>query len=295
MKIVRTSKVTVAFLCAALSLFAACSKKEEKRQDSPRLDSRVTMRDVMFHSVSLNRDMPYRVVLPVSIAAGQKLPVVYLLHGVGGGFRDWTNYSDVATFAQGGLILVMPEGDSSYYVNSVQRSQNRYEDYIVDDLISEVESKFPVAPGRPNRAIVGISMGGFGAINLSFRHPELFVFAGALSPAVDAPTRPFSLKRLGRWSEHTAVFGPWGSKTRRENDPYVLVRSVDPTRAPYIFLSCGEKEGFLPANRRFAALLARYHFRYEFHVVPGGHDWNQWNQSLPTVFQSLRGPLGPKD
>jgi S-formylglutathione hydrolase FrmB len=138
-------------------------------------------------------------------------------------------------------------------------------------------------------------MGGFGAINLSFRHPELFVFAGALSPAVDAPARPFSLKRLGRWSEHTAVFGPWGSKTRRENDPYVLVRSVDPTRAPYIFLSCGEKEGFLPANRRFAALLARYHFRYEFHVVPGGHDWNQWNQGLPNVFQRVSEHLSPKD
>jgi S-formylglutathione hydrolase FrmB len=295
MKIVRSSKRAAAFLCAALSLFAACSKKEEKRQDSPRLNSRVTIRDVVFHSMALNRDMPYRVVLPLSIAPGHKLPVVYLLHGLGGSFRDWTNYSDVSNFAEGGLILVMPEGDSSYYVNSAQRPQNRYEDYIVNDLISEVESKFPVASGRANRAIVGISMGGFGAINLSFRHPELFVFAGALSPAVDAPTRPFSLKRIGRWSEHTAAFGPWGGKTRRENDPYLLVQTVDPTRAPYIFVSCGEKEGFLRSNRKFAALLAQYHFRYEFHVVPGGHDWNQWNQRLPDVFKSLSEHLGPKD
>jgi S-formylglutathione hydrolase FrmB len=295
MRIVRSSKRAVAFLCAALLLFAACSKKEEKRPDTPRLNSRVTMRDGMFHSVALNRDMPYRVVLPSSIAAGHKLPVVYLLHGLGGSFRDWTNYSDVATFAEGGLILVMPEGDSSYYVNSAQRPQDRYEDYIVNDLISEVESKFPAAPGRPNRAIVGISMGGFGAVNLSFRHPELFVFAGALSPAVDAPTRLFSIKRPGQWREHSAIFGPWGSQTRRENDPYQLVRSVDPTRAPYIFLSCGEKDGFLRTNRKFAALLARYHFRYEFHVVPGGHDWNQWNQRLPEVFQSLSAHLGPKD
>src|SRR6266404_8008396 len=194
MKIVQSSNRAIAFFCALLFL-TACSKKEEKRQDSPRLNSRVSMRDVMFHSVALNRDMPYRVVLPLSIAPGHKLPVVYLLHGLGGSSRDWTNYSNVATFAEGGLILVMPEGDSSYYVNSAQRPQNRYEDYIVNDLISEVESKFPVAPGRPNRAIVGISMGGFGAVNLSFRHPELFDFAAGLSPAVDAPTRLFSIKR----------------------------------------------------------------------------------------------------
>jgi putative tributyrin esterase len=165
----------------------------------------------------------------------------------------------------------------------------------VNDLISEVEGKFPVARGRANRAIVGISMGGFGAINLSFRHPELFVFAGALSPAVDVPSRRFSIKRVGQWREHSVIFGPWGSKTRRENDPYLLVQSVDPTRVPYVFLSCGEKEGFLRSNRKFAALLAQYHFRYEFYVVSGGHDWNQWNQRLPDVFKSLSEHLGPKD
>jgi poly(3-hydroxybutyrate) depolymerase len=68
------------------------------------------MHDVTFHSSALNRDMPYRVVLPANIASGERLPVVYLLHGGGGSFRDWTNDSDVAKFAEQGLILVMPEG-----------------------------------------------------------------------------------------------------------------------------------------------------------------------------------------
>jgi S-formylglutathione hydrolase FrmB len=100
------------------------------------------MRDVTFHSAAPNRDMPYRVVLPVSVVAGQKLPVVYWLHGGGGGFRDWSN-SDVAQFAERGLILVVPGGNSSYYTNSVDRPQERYEDSIVGDLIADVESKFP--------------------------------------------------------------------------------------------------------------------------------------------------------
>lgn len=106
----------------------------------------------------------------------------------------------------------MQEGNSSYYVNSAERPQDRYEDYIVKDLIADVESRFPAAVGRSNRAIIGISMGGFGALNLSLRHPDLFVFASALSPAIDVPSRPFSIKRIGQWREHSSIFGPWGSK-----------------------------------------------------------------------------------
>jgi S-formylglutathione hydrolase FrmB len=95
--------------------------------------------------------MQYRVISPSSVPAGQKLQAVYLLHGGGGGFRDWSNYSDVARFAETGLLLVMPEGDSSYYTNSADAAQDRYEDYIVQDLISDVEGKFTLATGRSYR------------------------------------------------------------------------------------------------------------------------------------------------
>lgn len=202
------------------------------------------MRDVTFRSAALNRDMRYRVVLSASIAAGAKLPVVYLLHGGGGNFRDWSNDSDVAAFAERGLILVMPEGDDSYYMNAAERPQDRYEDYIVNDLIADVESKFPVAAGRANRAIVGVSMGGFGAIKLALSHPDLFVFAGGISPAIDVPSRPFSIKRISQWQHHRSIFGPWGSRTRREGDPFVLARSVDPGKVPYLFLTCGDRKGY---------------------------------------------------
>jgi len=73
----------------------------------------------------------------------------------------------------------MPDGDASYYVNVRMRPPDRYEDYLVQDLISDVEAKFPVNSGRSHRAIIGISMGGFGAVNLSLKHPGLFIFAAA--------------------------------------------------------------------------------------------------------------------
>ena len=187
----------------------------------------------------------------------------------------------------------MPAADDSYYTNSVDRPQDRYEDYIVSDLISDVENRLPAATGRTSRAIIGVSMGGFGAVKLALKHPDLFGFAAGLSPAIDVPSRPFSIKRIGQWRHHASIFGPWGSQSRRNNDPFVLVRSADPVTTPYLFLTCGDQEGLLPANRSFAALLMQRHFRYEYRTVPGGHNWAQWNPQLPSLFQSLMLYINP--
>ncbi len=276
-------------VCSLLVLAAACQAKAAlPPPDRPRLTPNVRTQDVTFHSSSLQRDMPYRVILPANVPSDKKLPVLYLLHGGGGGFRDWSNYSDVARFAEAGIILVMPDGNSSYYVNAAERPKERYEDYITEDLIADVEKRFPVAPGRANRAIAGSSMGGFGAVTLALKHPDLFVFAGGLSSAVDVPSRPFSIKRIGQYRGHARIFGPWGRDTRRANDPFVLVKSADPGGTPYLYLACGEQEGLFPANKRFAAILQKRGFQYEFLPGPGGHDWNQWNRRLPDLFVSLR-------
>jgi hypothetical protein len=85
----------------------------------------------------------------------------------------------------------------------------------------------------------------------------------------------------------TRTYRPWEGPIQRSNDPFLLARSVDSSQTPYLFLSCGEQEGLLPANRQFAVLLSQRHIGHEFHTIHGGHDWNQWNAWLPTCFESL--------
>ncbi|HTB97572.1 MAG TPA: alpha/beta hydrolase-fold protein [Terracidiphilus sp.] len=278
--------VTLRFLCLILCL-AACHRKPMDQADHSRLAPGVKMQDVLFYSKALGRNMPYRVFLPENLRSGEQLPVVYLLHGGGEGFRNWSNESDVARYARAGLILVMPEGDESYYMNEVESPQNRFEDYITQDLIADVEGRFPARRDREGRAVIGISMGGFASVDYALMHPELFGFVGALSPSIDVPFRHFNMRRIDQWWKFRTIFGPTGSKERSDRNPFVLVRSVDPKTTPFIYLTAGEQEPLLDPNLRFAALLKQRNFAYEFHTKPGGHDWGQWNTQIPACFESL--------
>lgn len=266
---------------------SACHKAMPVHPDKPYVAPGSVVQDVMFHSAALNRDMPYRVFLPAHIDTGERLPVVFLLHGANGSFRNWSNYSTVSTYAAKGLILVMPEGEFSYYTNAAGNPAARFGDYTFTDLISDVDSRFPVARTRDKRAIIGISMGGFAAIETALTKPEMFSFAGALSPSVEITHRRFHIRRWGEWRRIRKIFGPWGSETRISRDPFALVRSADPSKTPYLYLTAGENEPLLMPNRDFASRLAARHFEYEFHTRPGGHDWNEWNSQIPGCFESL--------
>jgi len=270
----------------ALSL-AGCHTTPQLLTDRPRITRGVAMQDVTFYSAALQRQMSYRVFLPAKILSGQKLPVVYLLHGGNCDFRNWSNYSDVANYAAKGLILVMPEGDSSYYMNAALKPADRYEDYLTSDLIADVEARFPAAKGRENRAIIGFSIGGFATIKLALSRPELYAFVGALSSAIDVPRRGFDIQHIPEWRNVRTIFGPYGSKSRQSRDPLILVQSANPAVTPYLYLTSGDKDSLLKPNLSFAAILCQRHFAYEFHTTPGGHNWDVWNSQLPECFEVL--------
>jgi S-formylglutathione hydrolase FrmB len=282
----------LAVLVCVFLVLTSCRGAERLPPDRPQLTAGVEMRDVTFHSAALGRDMTYRVFLPAPIPPGKKLPVVYLLHGNDGDYRNWSNYSHVSQYAARGVVLAMADGNSSYFMNAVEKPADRYEDYLIHDLIADVESRFPARSGRANRAIAGVSMGGFAAVTLALRHPDLFVFAGAISPAIDVPERRFTWKRASRWWTFRTIFGPWGSAERDARDPFALLRRAKPASTPYIYLTAGEQEPLREPIARFAARLRAGGFAYEFHWKPGGHDWGEWDAQIPGCFAKLLAALG---
>lgn len=287
MKAQKVVRAIPLFLTCAVLFLGACHRAPKTQSGLPQLPAGVRMQDVTFHSKALDRQISYRVFLPQNSNPNQKFPVVYLLHGAFGNSKDWSNNSDVGQYARQGIILVMPDGGSSYYINAVGEAKDKYEDYITQDLIADVQARFPARNNRESRAIVGFSMGGFAAIKFALSHPDLFVVAGALSPAIDVPSRRFSLKHADQWWRFLRIFGPLGSKEHQARDPLVLVESADPRVTPSIYLTAGEQEPLLDPIRRFGARLKQRNFDYEFHTEPGGHDWTQWNEQLPGCFAKV--------
>jgi putative tributyrin esterase len=227
-----------------------------------------------------------RVIAPAHLAPGQTLPIVYLLHGAGEDFRTWTNQTPIAAFASSGVLLVMPDGAKTYYVNDA--SGHRYEDFFFTELIPAIHQRFPnAATDRAHTAIIGNSRGGYAATLYALKHPELFSYVAALSSAFDLAERRFRWRSPGQSMDYRRVFGPEGSPVRSANNPYALVSRTSAGDAPYFYLTCAEHDSLLGPNQSFVSALKQRGLPYEFHLVPGGHSWSVWNAQLPTLESKL--------
>jgi S-formylglutathione hydrolase FrmB len=133
-------------------------------------------------------DTHVRLVLPDGYGSAP-VPVVYLLHGVGDTYKTWVANTDVETFAPGqGALVVMPDGgrtpEAGWYSDWKDGSR-RYETFHIEVLIPWIESHFVVLTGQQHRAVMGLSMGGFGALSYAGRHPHTFAAAASFSGLLD--------------------------------------------------------------------------------------------------------------
>jgi len=247
--------------------------------------------DRIFWSPSLGRTMPYRVILPDQYAsATARYPVLFLLHGYGGGFSDWTAHTKVADYVAGRpLIVVMPEGANSWFVNS--ETGDAWETYLTSDLITEVDSRFRTTATRDGRMIAGLSMGGYAAVKAGLKHPDLYALVGSFSGAFDI-TRPGDVFKGESKPDVMAVFGPIGSAVRKANDVFALASTAKVQGLPYFFLACGTSDPWLEPNREMARTLKARGIASEYHEQAGGHDWTFWDAAVKSFLNDPHVPRG---
>lgn len=252
----------------------------------------VVVRDGVFHSASLDRDMKYRVILPGSYDSGSsRFPVLYLLHGSGGGYLDWDTRTDIEHYAEHfPLIIVMPDADDSWYTDSASNPKDKFETYIAKDLIAEIDAKYRTIQVRYSRAIAGLSMGGYAAMKFALKYPDEFIFAGSLSGAQDAGG-DFEKREPQYHAKMLEIYGPEGSPTRRDNNVLLLVDHADPSHLPYLYVACGTEDFLLASNRQLVAKLSARKIPYEYHESVGAHDWDYWDRMirkmLPVVMEKV--------
>ena len=233
-------------------------------------------------SAALGRAMKYRVLLPADYATSQRrYAVLYLLHGLGGDYKDWTTRTNLAEYSRTlPLIIVMPDGENSWYTNAANAPEERFEDYILTDLQADVAAKYRTINSRHGRTIAGLSMGGYGALKIALKRPGSFAVAASFSGAFSA-TRPELLKLIPSQEEPLRrIYGDGDSPVRRENDLYTLAAVVKPGSAPYIYIDCGISDGLVGANREVVAALHKSGAAYEYHEVAGGHSWEYWDRRI---------------
>jgi len=249
----------------------------------------VKAEQVTFYSQSLQRRKRYLVVKPDPNSQLEGYGVIYLLHGFGGDPADWLRWSHLYDDLRSRkLVAVLPEGDNSYYVNAAEIPEDHYADYILSDLVDDVEAHYPVARKRESRIISGLSMGGYGSLYLGLKHPDRYWFIGAMSAAADAPTRKFSFERLGQYWRLAKIFGPFGGSVRNEYDPFFLVKSAqNPKGLPYIYQACGNKDGLVGVNRLLDRTLANAQIDHVYRESPGAHNWRYWDQALKGMFEVM--------
>lgn len=250
---------------------------------------------VQFKSKLINSTLPYKVVLPPDYNSPQtrstKYPVLYLLHGLTGHYSDWTSRTKLAEYSsQYQMIIVTPEGNNGWYTDSDTTPTDKYETYIVQELIPDVRDRYRTIETREARAIAGLSMGGYGALKFGVKYPQLFGFVASMSGALGAASWTEQDLRGHEmiWRSLVSIFGPRNSAVRTANDLNQLFRSIPADRLaalPYVYLDCGTEDPLLQSSTALADILLTRKIPHEFRQLPGAHNWNYWDQQVVEVLR----------
>ena len=265
------------------------------------------VQDVSFHSEAVNRDMRFNIVLPKDyITSGKHYPVLYMLHGLTSNYLEWTKLGVPQYSNRHDLIVVMVDAGNSWYLNwakSYDGQKNNWDDYITKELIEYVDSHYRTIAKRQGRAISGLSMGGYGALSLGLRHPDMFCsiasHSGALKiskdwyDALKAGEKPFVVwsEALEYDSKNPRLNIP-GFSTPKERtprgeifltaqdveavDPFKLVLKIPIEKMPHIYLDCGVEDDLLKGSQDFMKLLMEKEIPFTYAESVGEHEESYW-------------------
>ncbi len=281
-------RATSLFLAGTI-VFAA----EVKQSHVPKTIATYTMQ-----SASLGMERKVNVLLPVDYETSTlRYPVLYLLHGYGDDQSAWSYMTNLSGHAaKHKVIVVMPDGGVSFYVNSVADPKAKFEDYIVKDLVAFTDATFRTIPLPRARAVAGLSMGGYGAAFIGMKHNKRYTafgaFSGALSFARSTPTppapAPLDDAARRRREGMSKMFGDPGSPERAALDPFSYIEKLNPAEAPLIYIACGGQDFLIAGNRDFVKALAEKKIPYEYREIsPRGHSWDFWDDNIRIFLDML--------
>ena len=228
------------------------------------------------------------VILPDSIRPGQRVAVLYLLHGLSDDHTMWQRRTSIERYAAAyPLCVVMPNAHRSWYTDAVHGG--RYFTYFAEELPTLMKAFFPISGRREDTFVAGLSMGGYGAFKLALNCPDRYAAAASMSGALDIVRRADN----NDWADLFAdVFG---SKDLARQPPHNLLALVerfgvsDAARStcPKLFQACGTEDFLYNDNQTFRACAEAAKLPLTYMEQPGGHEWPYWDARIRDILAWL--------
>lgn len=228
---------------------------------------------ITYDSQSVGTTRKMQVYTPPGYSPEKKYPVLYLLHGIGGDETEWQRFATpdilldnlLADNKATPMIVVMPNGRAQKNDRAdgdLFRSVSAFaafEQDLLKDVIPTIESRYPVAVNREQRALAGLSMGGGQSLNFGLTHLDQFAWIGGFSSAPNTKT-PAKL-----------IPNPAATKQQLK----------------LLWLSCGNKDGLLGISQDMHAYLKEQEIPHLWNVDSHGHDATHWRNNLYYFLQQL--------
>ncbi len=243
---------------------------------------------INFISDALRRPITIDVIFPTDkmVSPTKKIPVkaplktLYFLEGSTGNYHRLLTHTLIEPFAEdNNLCVVIVGGEDKWYGDS-DTSGDYYHTMVAEDLVNFTRATFNLSDKREDTYIGGFSMGGFGAITIGLRHPDIFGKIILHAPALCKSLMLNSYDEAGHdaWTRtnYMAMFGLKDIKDL-ENSEYdydmlaekVAVQDIKPE----FFISCGDIDGLLEQTTLFSNKLKNLGYDVTFETVPGNHNW----------------------
>ena len=232
---------------------------------------------VWYHSPSLGIDRRMTVYTPAGYeTSGKRYPVFYLLHGMGGDENAWSELGRAAQIldnliAQGKaepMIVVMTNGNADLEAAPGESSlgymppttrlgktmEGSFETHF-PEVVKFIDKNYRTKANKKNRAIAGLSMGGFHSLHISKQYPDMFDYVGLFSAAImpgKNATSPIYKDMEGKLKLQFA-------------------------KKPALYwIAIGKTDFLYKANREYRKLLDEKGYPYEYFENEDGHIWRNW-------------------
>ena len=251
----------------------------------------------------LNRDIKYAVLLPKEYdTLNSTYPVVYLLHGFGDNETAWYTWGDIQSYVDANdagkipMIYVMPQGFNSYWVDQYDGAFP-YMNMLVKEMVPQIDALYHTIKDPQHRAVMGYSMGGYGALITTAKNPSVFKTGVVLSMSYRTDKQYMAEPQSGWDIQWGSIFGGIGASGAarltdyyKANNPFYFFTNPDDIslKGQNYFIDCGDdEENLSQPNDSLHDMLRNLNIKHEYRVRNGAHNWDYWHGALPEALRFI--------